>query len=195
MGSFGSVILAAGASARYGQPKQLLPYRGRTLVEFAAETALESGASAVVVVVGAEAEQVRGKLSRLRVEVVFNPQWAEGMGSSIRCGVAALPAEVDAVVIALSDQPRITPHHLSALVRRVISEGVKVVASSYAGVIGAPCAFARSEFPRLLALQGDAGARGLLRDTAVPIESIPFPDANLDVDTPADYDSLVSDES
>lgn len=183
--AFGVVVLAAGGSGRMGRAKQLLPYLGHTLVEHAARTALASGAAEVVVVVGAHAPEVRARLRGLRVKVVLNAEWAEGMGGSIAKGVAALSESVDTAVIALGDQPRITPAHLRALA----THGGPIVASSYDGVVGAPCAFARSEFPRLLALTGDQGARHLIR--GADVETIPFEAANLDVDTPEDYQALV----
>ena len=178
-------MLAAGGSGRMGRAKQLLPYLGHTLVEHAARTALASGAAEVVVVVGAHAEEVRRRLRNLNVRVVLNRDWESGMGSSIACGVAALGETVEKAVIALGDQPRITPAHLHTLGTR---DG-EIVASSYDGVVGAPCAFARSQFPRLLALTGDQGARSLIRSENV--ETIPFEAANIDVDTPEDYQILV----
>ncbi len=185
MSAFGVVVLAAGGSGRMGRAKQLLPYLGHTLVEHAARTAIASGATEVVVVVGAYADEVRQRLRKLKVRVVLNRDWESGMGSSIACGVAALSEAVDTAVIALGDQPRITPAHLRTLGTR----GREIVASSYDGVVGAPCAFARSQFPRLISLTGDQGARSLIRSENV--ETIPFEAANIDVDTPEDYQLLV----
>ena len=189
--SFGVVLLAAGGSSRLGRAKQLLPYLGRTLVEHAARTALASGAAEVVVVVGAESAAVREALRGLRVRIVQNDAWAEGMGGSIARGVAALGEEIDAAVVALGDQPRITPAHLRTLAERVRESGKPIVASSYDGVLGAPCAFDRSEFARLRALSGDVGARHLVRSGEEPVEAVVFAGANLDVDTPEDVRLLV----
>lgn len=188
---FGVVVLAAGGSSRFGQPKQLLPYLGRTLVEHAVRTALASGAAEVVVVVGAEGPEIRKRLQGLRVRIVTNEAWAEGMGGSIARGVAALSEGVDATVIALADQPRITPEHLRALAERTSQE--PIVASSYDGIVGAPCAFARPQFARLLALTGEEGARHLIRAANVAV--IEFAAANVDVDTPSDYRALVPEEA
>lgn len=186
MPSFGVVVLAAGGSSRFGRPKQLLPYLGRTLVEHAVRTALASGAAEVVVVVGAEGPEIRKRLQGLRVRIVTNEAWTEGMGGSIAKGVAALQT-VDAVVVALADQPRITPDHLRSLAEQTAAS--PRVASSYDGILGAPCAFARSEFLALLALKGEMGARHLIRNGEVAV--IEFAAANIDVDTPADYVALV----
>lgn len=184
---FGVVVLAAGGSSRFGRPKQLLPYLGRTLVEHAVRTALASGAAEVVVVVGAEGPEIRRRLQGLRVRIVTNEAWAEGMGGSIAKGVAALGDGIDSTVIALADQPRITPEHLRALAIRAGTE--PIVASSYDGIVGAPCAFGRSQFSRLLALKGEEGARHLIRSSDVAV--IEFAAANVDVDTPSDYHALV----
>lgn len=184
---FGVVVLAAGGSSRFGRPKQLLPYLGRTLVEHAVRTALASGAAEVVVVVGAEGPEIRKRLQGLRVRIVTNEAWTEGMGGSIARGVAALSDAVDSTVIALADQPRITPDHLRALAEQTQTKAI--VASSYDGILGAPCAFARGQFPRLLALKGEEGARHLIRSGNVAV--IEFAAANIDVDTPNDYQALV----
>ncbi len=187
---FGVVLLAAGGSSRLGRPKQLLPYLGRTLVEHAARTALASAAAEVVVVVGAEARAVREALRGLRVRIVENGDWASGMGGSIARGVAALGSGTEAVVVALGDQPRITPSHLRTLAERV-SEDRPIVASSYDGVAGAPCAFGRSEFGRLEALKGDQGARDLIRSGGETVEVVEFAGANVDIDTPEDVRAFV----
>lgn len=188
--TFSVVLLSAGASSRMGGTKGLLPYRGGTLVSHSAETALASGASDVTIVLGAEAERIRTALGDLPVRTIVNTAWSEGMGSSIRTGVAALNPEAEAVVIALADQPLITSDHLRHLV-----EGLNctpIVASSYDGVLGAPCAFRSEEFERLLALRGDAGARTLLRGGEASVSSIAFQEANLDIDTPAAYKELLA---
>lgn len=184
---FAVVVLAAGGSSRMGRAKQLLPYLGKTLVEHAARVALASGASEVVVVAGAHASEVREALSRLKVRVIVNPDWEQGMGGSIARGVAALSGSIETVVIALGDQPQIPPQHL----RDLASQGKPVVASSYDGIVGAPAAFARSEFSRLLALSGETGARHLLRSGDTPPFIIEFARAKVDIDTPEDYRALV----
>jgi len=190
---FAVVLLAAGGSRRLGRPKQLLPYLGRTLVEHAADVAVGSNADEVIVVVGAEHESVREKLAGAAVRIVLNPDWSEGMGGSIRCGVEALAAQTDCVVIALCDQPRITADLLRGLALRQFESGSPIVACSYGGVIGVPCAFGSELFPSLLSLTGDSGARDLIRSSPTPVEIVPFGGGNLDVDTGDDYRRLVPD--
>ncbi|RYG27078.1 nucleotidyltransferase family protein [bacterium] len=191
MTPFGVVLLAAGESRRMGKPKQLLPYRGMTLVEHATRTALASGAAEIVVVLGAHADEIRATLAALPVIVVQNPEWQTGMGSSIAHGVAVLRPEIESAVIALADQPKITSEHLHALA----AYADPVAASLYDGELGAPCAFARSEFPRLLTLQGDQGARRILRGGEVRVQPVLFEPGLLDLDTPEAYASFINEEA
>jgi molybdenum cofactor cytidylyltransferase len=190
---FAVLILAAGASTRLGRPKQLLPYLGTTLVEHAARTAIASGADDVVIVLGAKADAVREKLVGLPIRIAFNSEWGEGMGASIRCGIQALSQDIDCVVIALCDQPHITPDLLRDLAHRQLHTGSPIVASSYDGVIGAPCAFGREMFADLMSLKGDAGARELIRNSPSPIETVAFTGGIVDVDTIDDYKKLAPD--
>ncbi|MDR3689664.1 MAG: nucleotidyltransferase family protein [Fimbriimonas sp.] len=192
---FSVVILAAGASARLGRPKQLLPYLGKTLIEHAARTALASGAHEVIVVVGSEAERVAEKLHGLSVRIVRNRDWQEGLSSSIRAGVGAVSSAADCVVIALGDQPRITPDLLRGLATRHRESGNPIVASSYDGVLGVPCAFGRSQFAALSELSGEQGARELIRRASIPAESVAFSGGNVDIDTPEDYRRLVQEDA
>ena len=191
MNPFAVIVLAAGESRRMGTAKQLLPLRGATLVEHSVQTALASGATQVVVVLGARAEVVRAPLQGFGVTIVENHDWQTGMGSSIACGVGSLGRDVETAVVALVDQPGITPEHLRFLAQRAHP----TAASLYEGILGAPCAFARSEFPRLLALTGDQGARHLLRSGEIPVEAVPFEGALLDLDTPESYEAFLRKES
>jgi molybdenum cofactor cytidylyltransferase len=178
---YGVVILAAGSSSRLGRPKQLVPYNGTTLVEHAANTAVASGADQVVVVLGAGADAIEAALSSSEVTLVRNPDWSAGMASTIRAGISALSEGIEVAIIALVDQPLVTPLHLAQLASKQAETGAQIVASSYAGIFGVPAAFSRELFPSLLALEGDAGARELIRQGNS--EFIEFPGASKDVDT------------
>jgi molybdenum cofactor cytidylyltransferase len=171
-----AVILAAGASTRLGEPKQLVVLAGETMLERAVRTAREAGCSPIVVVLGAEAGQIRERCTLHTATVVVNSSWQEGMASSIRTGISAI-GSVNGVILMTCDQPAVTPHHL-----RSLSAHAAVTASSYAGRRGVPAYFPASAFAELAALTGDAGARELLRSTP----SIPLPLGDLDVDTSAD---------
>jgi molybdenum cofactor cytidylyltransferase len=187
---FGAVILAAGASTRMGEPKQLLQLDGRALLVRAVEAALASSAWPVVVVLGAHAEKIRPALARLPVLVVENSAWAEGMAASIRAGVTTLrqfSRALDAALVALCDQPAFTADVIGQLVATQQASGRSIVAAHYAGRNGAPALFLREHFPTLAAITGEEGARSLLNDHPAQIASVDLPALALDLDTPADY--------
>jgi molybdenum cofactor cytidylyltransferase len=187
---FGAVILAAGASTRMGQPKQLLPRAGRPLLVRAVEAALASPAWPVVVVVGAHGDAIRAALAKLPVLVTENPAWAEGMASSIRAGVTTLgqfSRALDGALIALCDQPAFSADTIAQLVAAQRATGRSIVAAHYAGRHGAPALFLREHFPTLAALTGEEGARTLLNGQPERIASVDLPALALDLDTPADY--------
>ena len=176
----GAVILAAGASKRLGEPKQLVMLGGETLLERAARVAQAAGCSPVVVVVGAEYARVLRSSVLGDVVPVINDKWDEGMSSSIRVGVRALTvaaADADGVLLMTCDQPAVTAKHLSQLM-----PGVEVIASHYAGKNGVPAFFPAKYFGKLMKLKGDAGARELL--TGARYEELD--NGELDVDTAED---------
>ena len=177
------IILAAGASTRLGRPKQLLPFRGRSLLRHAAETALASVCRPVVVVLGAGAEQLRSELTAL--PVTLNPAWAEGMASSIRAGLGTVTSEAnepDSVVIMLCDQPLITAATLDQLVKVHRTENRGIVACEYEDTLGVPALFSRKYFPELAGLAGDQGARKIIVKHNNNLSRIPAPEAAFDVD-------------
>jgi molybdenum cofactor cytidylyltransferase len=188
----GVILLAAGNSTRMGRPKQLLSHRGSTLLRHAAAVALETGFTPVVVVLGAEAEACRAALAGLPIQPVVNHAWREGMGTSLRTGIAELirlAPQLDAVLILLHDQPRVTARRLRELVA-ACTPAACAVASAYDETLGVPALFARELFADLVALSEDQGARRLLqahRERVIPFD---FPEAAHDIDTPDDYERL-----
>jgi molybdenum cofactor cytidylyltransferase len=191
-GAVGLVLLAAGGSTRMGAPKQLLDLGGHSMVRHAANAALASVCRPVVVVVGANGEKVRAELDGLPVRVVENGDWARGMGTSVRAGVAALDGTwVDAAVLMLCDQPFVTGSVIDALVDAHRGTGRPVAASEYAGSLGVPALFHRSLFPELRAIGPAAGAKQVLaRRAAGEVAAVPFAAGAEDVDTPADYQRI-----
>ena len=184
-----AVLLAAGASSRMGTAKQLLRIGGESLVRRAVQTALASRCDRVLVVVGAHADRVRTELAGLPLRIVEAADWQEGLSASIRCGVAAArsdPPSADAVVLMVTDQPRMTTSHLDALVDALAEEAAERVASGYAGTVGVPALFGRRHFDALCSLRGDRGAKDLLQEDMGTLVTVPFPDAAFDVDTPED---------
>jgi molybdenum cofactor cytidylyltransferase len=193
MSSTALLLLAAGASTRMGRPKQLLPYRGRTLLRHAAETAVASGCAPIVLVTGALNEALAAEVADLPIQAVHNPNWETGMASSIRAGLlAAQGAKPSAVLIMLSDQPLLTPELLQQLMQRHQQSGAPVVAAAYGDALGVPAVFAEILFPELLQLQGQAGAGRLIASYGAAAERVPFPGGLVDVDTPTQYAALLA---
>lgn len=190
---FGAIILAAGASTRMGTAKQLLPLAGKPLLVRTVEAALASPAWPVVVVLGANEEQIRPVLSRLPVIVADNPTWAEGMAASIRTGITTLQQfsrMLDGALIALCDQPAFSPVVISRLLARQKETGCSIVASRYAGRQGAPALFLSEHFATLASLTGEEGARALLNGHPSQVAATELPELGFDIDTPADYEAL-----
>jgi CTP:molybdopterin cytidylyltransferase MocA len=183
------VLLAAGTSSRYGtSPKQLAVLEdGRSLVRRAAETAL-STALPVWVVTGAGAERVQDVLAGLPLSVVHNAEWTRGMGSSLSVGVRqAMEAGASAVIVMLADQPLVDAGDLRALLQEHAAHANSIIAAEYgAGVSGPPCLFPAADFPALVALDGDRGARQVIKQNADRVRRVAMPHAALDVDTPQD---------
>lgn len=191
--STGIVILAAGESARMGEPKQLLPYRGTTLLQHSINTALSVQGATVVVVLGAHAAEIRAELDDPSVLVTVNPDWADGMGSSLRAGMRALlgaQPDVSAAIFLLCDQPRVSTPTLGNLISTHERTGFAIVASEYDGILGVPALFAREMFQQLLALRGSEGARQIIRAHRDEAIGVSFQDGAVDIDTPADYAQL-----
>ena len=186
MTSLAAIVLAAGASTRMGEPKQLLTFRGKRLVEHVASEALAASFEPVVVVLGAEAEQVKPSLVALPVVVVENADWASGMGSSISAGMKALP-ECDGVAILLADQPLVTTAHLREMRGSFCGD---IVAARYNDRVSVPAIFPKRLFGTLAALRGHEGARSILRDPDEQVVAFDLPEAAMDVDTPGDWAAL-----
>lgn len=192
---FGAIILAAGASTRMGEPKQLLPLAGHPLITRTVETALESAAWPVVVVLGAHAEKIRPLLARYPVLIAENSAWIEGMASSLRTGIATLQQfsrSLDAALVALCDQPAFSAETINQLVTAQRESGRSIAAARYNGRNGAPALFLREHFAALSTLTGEEGARSLLNGTPERLVAIDLPALAADLDTPADYAALLS---
>lgn len=187
------VLLAAGASSRMGQPKQLLLFQGKSLLRHAAETALATPFRPVIVVLGANADLLRPELDGLDVSIVFNPHWQQGMGTSARVAaenVSALGPPPSALIFMLCDQPLVTPELLQTLAQTRQAGRKPIVACEYEGVPGVPALFGRSLFPALRYLDGAMGAKQIFAAHPGKIKTIPFPQGAVDVDTPEDYKRL-----
>ncbi|UOQ70255.1 NTP transferase domain-containing protein [Hymenobacter cellulosilyticus] len=186
------ILLAAGASTRLGQPKQLLHYQGQTLLRRAAQTAVTAAqGGSVLVVTGALHAELLPELAGLPVRVVQCAEWERGMGASLKTGLAALETArpLTVVTVLLCDQPHVTPELLAQLRQAQATSGQPIVATEYAGVRGVPVLFAGAALPLLRTLPDAAGAAQLLRRHPKLVAAVPFAAAAVDVDTPSSTSS------
>jgi molybdenum cofactor cytidylyltransferase len=181
-----AVILAAGASTRFGSPKQLARVAGELLLHTALARANEVAGTAVLVVLGAHANELSRLVGRSQASVIVNREWREGMASSIRAGVARLPPSCTAVLLMLVDQAAVTGEDLKRLQGAWRRQPDYIAAARYGATTGVPAIFPRSTFPELQSLRGDLGARQLLRKNPDRIVSVPMQRAAIDIDTPED---------
>jgi 4-nitrophenyl phosphatase len=188
-----AVILAAGSSTRFGSPKQLLEWEGRPLIITAVDIAWAAGLNPIIVVLGASVERIEPVLASRPVQILRNYHWAEGISSSIRTGVSALLASVDAVIFIPSDQPLLTSAFLQDIVK-AYEQTDKAIVIPHApdGQRGGPVLFDRKLFPELSHLSGDEGGRKLFFKYPDRIAKLPAPNAFMlmDIDTPEAYSAL-----
>lgn len=185
-----AIILAAGASRRLGQPKQLVRIGSETLLERTVRLVREFGANPVFVVLGAHRETIVGAVDLSHIQTIVNPHWEQGIASSIHAGLQVLQRSAPAAAGALllvCDQPRLTVKHLNELADSFEqNDQSAIVASEYAGVAGIPAIFPASQFPELFALEGDTGARQVLRNPKCAMITVHFEGGEIDVDSPSD---------
>lgn len=189
----GAVILAAGASTRFGKPKQLAKFRGETLLAHAVSAATSAGCAPVVVVAGEHADDLKAALTSEACEFVLNHEWREGIAASIRTGLQHLVTtdhDLEAILFLACDQPLVSADNLRELIRRQETSGKSIVASAYAKTLGIPTLFARVRFPELLTLNGDRGAKELIFAHRDDVAAFDLPAAATDIDTAADYERL-----
>jgi molybdenum cofactor cytidylyltransferase len=183
-----AVVLAAGRSTRMGGPNKLLERVGaRPLVRIAVEEALASRASEVIVVMGHQRTEVEKVLAGLPVRLVHNPDFADGLGTSLKAGIAAVSADADGAIVCLGDMPQVD----ASLIDRLIAafdpdRGALVVVPTFQGKRGNPVLWARRFFPDLMAIEGDVGARHLIGRYGEAAVEVPVDGkaAFVDIDTP-----------
>ncbi len=188
----GIIILAAGRSARLGKPKQNLIYQGKTLLQRAIDTALLSVCKPVVVVLGAYADDILMSINTSEVQVIRNPNWEEGMASSIRTGIIALQKypDVDGALIMLCDQPHVDAALLNDMVQTKQHNPKGIIACAYNNTLGVPVLFDKRYFADLLLLTGHERAKKLLVAHTRDIEPVPFALGAVDIDTMEDFGKL-----
>jgi len=188
------VILAAGKSNRLGSPKQLLKYKGKSLLQHAADAAIGTGLNPVFVITGARTEMMEKELVNYPVQLIHNESWEEGMASSIRCGVDAaesIKPDVDGILFMVCDQPFAETAVLNELIARQKESGMPISACVYDDIIGTPAIYHKSIFPELMSLQGDIGAKKIINTHKDSLATISFNSGKTDIDTASDYDNLL----
>jgi CTP:molybdopterin cytidylyltransferase MocA len=180
------LVLAAGQGSRFGSPKQLVRIDGESLLHRAVARATELAGHAVTVVLGAHAAELTPLLRHSSATTVINRHWQEGLASSLRLGIANLPAGTEAALVMLADQAAITAFDLRRLAAAWRRQPDSVVAASYEGRTGVPAIFPAHAFGLLQELRGDVGARAVLSHLADRVLRVPMPNAAIDIDVPED---------
>jgi CTP:molybdopterin cytidylyltransferase MocA len=181
----GAVVLAAGASMRLGQAKQLVEIDGEPLLRRVVRAVLATRPCDCIVVLGEDSARFDAALDGLDVRTLCIDNAETGMAASLRAGVAALDPSCAGTLVVLTDQPALAEHHLRALCEQWRATPQRAAASAYAGVIGVPALLPRSWFDAIAAIHGDTGARDLLR-TRADVVAIAAPELARDIDTPGD---------
>ena len=184
-----ALVLAAGASRRFGAIKQLARINHEPMLLHAVRCAA-AAADRTWVILGAHANELTAVLERAPVTVCVNAHWPEGLSSSIRAGIERLPDCCDGALLALGDQALVTAEDYVRLAHIWRGAPQSIVAARYGANPGAPAIFPRRLFGELRHLAGDAGARALLREHAGEVLEVPMPSAAVDIDTPADLAAL-----
>jgi molybdenum cofactor cytidylyltransferase len=182
----GAIILAAGESSRLGQPKQLLPFHGKTLVRSVVDAARQAGCSPIVVVTGNDSEKLHRELAHANVVEVRNANWQRGIGSSIRSGVQALKdhaPDIKGTFLLACDQPAVNARLIEGMIAMHLATKKDIVASSYADTVGIPALFDRSLFEDLLSLGDEAGAKSIILQNDERVAQFAFSEGAIDIDT------------
>lgn len=187
----GIIILAAGSSSRLGKPKQNLVFKGKTLLQRAIETAIASVCEPIVVVLGGNAEVIEPTIKNYAINIIHNPDWNEGMSSSVRSGISALlniEPNIQSAILMLSDQPFTDTYLLNHLIMANGKQGITVC--GYNETIGPPVLFDAAYFNDLLSLKGHEGAKKVIHKYPNKVIEILFPHGNIDIDTIEDFEKL-----
>ncbi|MFN8497819.1 MAG: selenium cofactor biosynthesis protein YqeC [Anaerolineae bacterium] len=190
----GAVVLAAGGGSRYGALKQTLPWGETTLLGRALDAASASDIAESVLVVGARADEVRAAANGRPTRIVHNPDWEQGLSTSVRAGLGALSPAAHAALFMLADQPLVTPAVVAALLQRYFETLAPIVVATYGGQRGNPTLFDRRLWPQLMEISGDQGGRAVIEQHRDAVAFVEVGEAAaLDIDTPDDYQRLRAD--
>jgi molybdenum cofactor cytidylyltransferase len=178
-----------------GRPKQLLAYRGRTLLQHSIDQAIAAGFAPIVVVLGASSDLLHESIAGPTVVTVQNETWETGMGSSVTAGMHALLKKDEVlcgVAILVADQPLVEAKHLRAMRHLLFAGHASIVAAQYSDTLGVPALFKPELFHALSSLPPEAGARTLLRNSDANVVPFPLSEAAVDIDTPEDFERFIS---
>lgn len=190
------IILAAGASTRFGRPKQLLRLKERYLIEWVLDAALNSKLSRIVLVLGHSHQkilQILGKkLHQAKLQVEVNSHYANGQSSSLQFGLSKVIDTFPAVMFLLADQPLVDAATLNLLIQHFWSADKNICVPTFAGKKGNPCIFGNSFYPQIMNITGDIGARRIIQANPKKVQEVQIqnPHFFLDVDTPADLEKI-----
>ncbi|HXH41672.1 MAG TPA: NTP transferase domain-containing protein [Thermoanaerobaculia bacterium] len=183
-----AIVLAAGQATRFGRCKQLVTVGGKALLDRALGNLRASKIDDIVVVLGAHAEEIRGQISFDGVRVVMNPDYAEGMSTSIQAGLRALPESAEAAMIVLGDQPFVTPRTLDLLVDEFVRARPKAIVPTYDGARGNPVIVSRALFGEMMNIRGDVGCRAVFGGHDVMTLPVDDRGVTMDIDTMEDLE-------
>ena len=187
--NIGVAILAAGESSRLGRPKQLIQFRGKSLIRRTVNAANEAGCSPITVVLGSDSKKIEDELAGTRVTIVKNENWRAGIGTSIRAGVQNLLSQasnLEAIMLLVCDQPFVDARVIKGLIALRQKTNKSIVASAYAETLGVPAFFDHSCFEELLALSNDSGAKSIILRDRERVAEFSFPEGAIDIDTASD---------
>ncbi len=195
MPNIGLILLAAGSSSRLGRAKQLLDWKGESLLAHSLGQSSGLALSQRLVVYGARRLEIEPHLEQLEVPTTFNPDWRSGMGSSIKSGLKAileLQADLEGILFCLVDQPLISKQQFQSMLSVHQAHPLSIISASYNGTFGVPVIFPKGFFSALMALNEQAGAKKIIKKYQNQVILFPCPEAAFDIDTEADYSHLLS---
>ena len=190
------IILAAGASTRFGQPKQLLRLNSRYLVEWVLEAAINTRLKQIILVLGYAHQKIQQalgkKLNHPKLQIEINPHYEDGQSGSLQIGLSCVSDTYPAVMFLLADQPLVDAVTLNFLLTQFWSSHKNICVPSFAGRIGNPCIFSSHFYPQIMQISGDIGARRIIQANLKQVHEVPIqnPHFFLDIDTPADLEKI-----
>lgn len=195
MSKTGIIILAAGNSTRMGEPKQLMKYKNKTFLQHIIDEAKGAHLNPVICVTGYQSDLITNSISVMGTLIVYNVRWSEGMGSGISTGIKQLLlSDVDSVILAVSDQPHVSSELFRTMIGWKDESGKGIVACTYAGTLGTPVLFTKNYFNRLQLLNGNQGAKNIVKLNLPDVCPVEFEKGSVDIDTKQDYEKLISEK-